>query len=133
MGFPSTLDEGTHKSQPFPEGTTIDRKVSGGNVQLADNGLPSMDFNKCTAKKMPCPEGPLRDKDLEGNKTPADMELINPTVADPLGTGADDWNSVVEFLKGLVPQSSGLGFSTWYSAPVPKGSATVGLISSISA
>nr|GEW63352.1 hypothetical protein [Tanacetum cinerariifolium] len=33
------------------------------------------------------PEGPLRDKDLEGNKTSIDMESINPTVADLSGIG----------------------------------------------
>ncbi|GJT66149.1 hypothetical protein Tco_1017629 [Tanacetum coccineum] len=32
------------------------------------------------------PEGALRDKDLEGNKTLADTEPINPIVADLLGT-----------------------------------------------
>ncbi|GKD80895.1 hypothetical protein Tco_1347734, partial [Tanacetum coccineum] len=32
---------------------------------------------------------PLRDKDSEGNKPPADMEPINPTVDDPSGTGAE--------------------------------------------
>ncbi|GKA51728.1 hypothetical protein Tco_0744924 [Tanacetum coccineum] len=31
---------------------------------------------------------PLGDKDLEGNKTPVDMEPINPTVVDPSGTSA---------------------------------------------
>nr|GFB44369.1 hypothetical protein [Tanacetum cinerariifolium] len=40
-GLPSTsLDEGTHKSQPLPEGTTTDPKDSGGNVQPAYKGLP---------------------------------------------------------------------------------------------
>ncbi|GJV97377.1 hypothetical protein Tco_1548954 [Tanacetum coccineum] len=35
--LPSTpLDEGTRKSQPFPEGTTIDPKDSGRNIQSAD-------------------------------------------------------------------------------------------------
>ncbi|GJU91793.1 hypothetical protein Tco_1304216 [Tanacetum coccineum] len=60
--FPSTLDEGTRKSQPFPEGT---------------------------AKTTSHSEGPLGGKDSEGNKIPTDMEPINPTVADPLGTGAE--------------------------------------------
>ncbi|GKB67904.1 hypothetical protein Tco_0929316, partial [Tanacetum coccineum] len=32
---------------------------------------------------------PLGDKDSEGNKPPADMEPINPTVDDPSGTGAE--------------------------------------------
>ncbi|GJZ27661.1 retrovirus-related pol polyprotein from transposon TNT 1-94 [Tanacetum coccineum] len=61
MGLPSTLDEGTRKSQPLPKG---------------------MD------KTTPCPEGPLGDKDLGGNKPPADMEPINPIIADPSGTCA---------------------------------------------
>nr|GFA33324.1 hypothetical protein [Tanacetum cinerariifolium] len=62
MRFPSTLDEGTRKSQPLPKGT---------------------------AKTTPRPEGPLGDKDSEGNKTPADIEPINLIVADPLWTGAE--------------------------------------------
>ncbi|GJY66909.1 hypothetical protein Tco_0469147 [Tanacetum coccineum] len=36
----------------------------------------------------PCPEGTLEDKDSEGNKPPADMELINPSVADLSDIGA---------------------------------------------
>nr|GEY91207.1 hypothetical protein [Tanacetum cinerariifolium] len=32
---------------------------------------------------------PLWDKDSEGNKPPVDMEPINPTVADPSGSGAE--------------------------------------------
>ncbi|GKB79408.1 hypothetical protein Tco_0946303, partial [Tanacetum coccineum] len=87
--LPSTLDEGTHKSQPLPEGTTTDPKDSGENVQPADKGLPSMDFNEGMAKTMPRLEGPLRDKDSGGNKPPADMEPINPIVANPSGTGAE--------------------------------------------
>ncbi|GJV42188.1 hypothetical protein Tco_1420628 [Tanacetum coccineum] len=86
--LPSTLDEGTHKSQPLPKGTTTDPKDSGGNVQPTDKGSPSMASNEGLAKTTPCPKGPLRDKDLEGNKSPADIEPINPTVADPSGTGA---------------------------------------------
>ncbi|GJZ59408.1 hypothetical protein Tco_0615224 [Tanacetum coccineum] len=31
--LPSTLDKGTRKSQPLPEGTTTDPKDSGGNIQ----------------------------------------------------------------------------------------------------
>ncbi|GJR89776.1 hypothetical protein Tco_0213787 [Tanacetum coccineum] len=87
--LPSTLDEGTHKSQPLPKGTTTDPKDSGGNVQSTDKGSPSMASNEGLAKTTPCPKGPLRDKDLEGNKSPADIEPINPTVADPSGTGAE--------------------------------------------
>ncbi|GKE37392.1 hypothetical protein Tco_1460797, partial [Tanacetum coccineum] len=87
--FPSTLDEGTHKSQPLPEGTTTDPKDSGGNVQPTDKGLPSTTSNKGTAKTTPRPEGTLRDKDLEGKIPPANMEPINPTVADHSRTGAE--------------------------------------------
>ncbi|GJR37226.1 hypothetical protein Tco_1212910 [Tanacetum coccineum] len=41
------------------------------------------------AKTMPRLEGPLGDKDLEGNKPHADMEPINPTITDPSGTGIE--------------------------------------------
>ncbi|GJX17613.1 hypothetical protein Tco_0218445 [Tanacetum coccineum] len=54
-GLPSTLDEGTRKSQPLPEGT---------------------------AKTTPHPEGSLGDKDSGGNIPPADIEPIHPTIAD---------------------------------------------------
>ncbi|GJT62408.1 hypothetical protein Tco_1005941 [Tanacetum coccineum] len=37
----------------------------------------------------PRPKGSLADKDLEGNKPPTDMELINPTIVDPSGTDAE--------------------------------------------
>ncbi|GKA15843.1 hypothetical protein Tco_0695590 [Tanacetum coccineum] len=37
----------------------------------------------------PCPEGSLGDKDLEGNKPPADMKLINPFIADLSGISAN--------------------------------------------
>ncbi|GKE08560.1 hypothetical protein Tco_1412111, partial [Tanacetum coccineum] len=73
----------------MPEGTTTDPKDSGGNVQPADKGLPSMASNKGTAKATPHLEEPLGDKDSEGNIPPADMEPINPTVADPSETGAE--------------------------------------------
>ncbi|GJU70852.1 retrovirus-related pol polyprotein from transposon TNT 1-94 [Tanacetum coccineum] len=39
------------------------------------------------AKTTSFPERSLRDKDSGGNKPPANMEPINPTVVDPLGTG----------------------------------------------
>nr|GEW54107.1 copia protein [Tanacetum cinerariifolium] len=64
MGLPSTLDEGTRKSQPLPEGTTTDPKDSWGNIQPADKGLPSTAFNKGTIKTTLHLEGSLRDKDL---------------------------------------------------------------------
>ncbi|GKD76174.1 hypothetical protein Tco_1334456 [Tanacetum coccineum] len=88
MGLPSTLDEGTCKSQPFPKGTTTDPEDSGGNDQPTDKGLPSTASHEGMAKTTPRPEGLLGDKDSGGNKPPADMEPINPTVADPSGTGA---------------------------------------------
>nr|GEZ25839.1 copia protein [Tanacetum cinerariifolium] len=59
--LPSTLDEGTRKSQPLPESTT---------------------------KTTPRPEGSCRDKDSVGNKPPADMKPQNPTDADLSGTNA---------------------------------------------
>ncbi|GKB07233.1 hypothetical protein Tco_0835517, partial [Tanacetum coccineum] len=61
MGLPSTLDEGTCKSQTLPESTT---------------------------KTTPRPKGSLGDKDSEGNKPPVDMEPIYPTIVDPSGTSA---------------------------------------------
>ncbi|GJT41152.1 hypothetical protein Tco_0941017 [Tanacetum coccineum] len=41
IGFPSTLDEGTRKSQPFPEGTATHPKDSRGNIQPLDRDLTS--------------------------------------------------------------------------------------------
>ncbi|GJX68424.1 hypothetical protein Tco_0304151 [Tanacetum coccineum] len=86
IGLPSILDQGTCKSQPLHEGTTTNPKDLRGNVQPVDKGLPSMASNEGTTKTMPRPEGPLRDKDSEGNKPPADMKPINPTVVDPSRT-----------------------------------------------
>ncbi|GJY05426.1 retrovirus-related pol polyprotein from transposon TNT 1-94, partial [Tanacetum coccineum] len=100
----STLDEGTRKSQPLPEGTTTDPKDSGGNDQPVDKGMPSMTSNKGTAKTTPRLEGPLRDKDLGGNKTPADMEPISPTVADPSGTGANDLYKGLNIITKLLKE-----------------------------
>ncbi|GKB23230.1 hypothetical protein Tco_0862631 [Tanacetum coccineum] len=81
---------GTHTSQPFPEGTIIDPKDSVGNKQPIDKGLPSTASDEGTAKTTPPPEGPLRDKDSEGNKTPVDMEPIHTPVADPSGTWVNE-------------------------------------------
>ncbi|GKD47145.1 hypothetical protein Tco_1271790, partial [Tanacetum coccineum] len=88
-GLHSTLGEGTRKSQPLPEGITTDPKDSVGNVQPADKRLPSTASNEGTAKTMSRPKGPIGVKDLEENKPPADMESINPTVADPSRAGAE--------------------------------------------
>nr|GEV50122.1 retrovirus-related Pol polyprotein from transposon TNT 1-94 [Tanacetum cinerariifolium] len=61
-GFPTTLDEGTRKSKPLPEGM---------------------------AKTTPRPERSHREKDSGRNKPLADMELLNTTYADLLGTDAN--------------------------------------------
>ncbi|GKB69368.1 hypothetical protein Tco_0930780 [Tanacetum coccineum] len=59
------------------------------NSLLAYKVLPSTASNEGTAKTMLRPEGSLGDKDSGGNKPPADIEPINPTVANPSGTGAE--------------------------------------------
>nr|GEW32274.1 hypothetical protein [Tanacetum cinerariifolium] len=87
-GLPSTLDEGTRKSQPLHEGTNIDSKDSMGNKQPIDTELPSMTFDEGTTKTTPRLEGSLRDKDSWENIPLADMEPIHPTVADLLGASA---------------------------------------------
>ncbi|GKF63349.1 hypothetical protein Tco_0186797, partial [Tanacetum coccineum] len=79
----------------FLETTTTTPKDTRGNDQPADKGLPSIASNEGTAKTTPRPEGPLGDKDSGGNKTPADMEPINPTVADLSGTGEPDAQPLV--------------------------------------
>ncbi|GKA14626.1 hypothetical protein Tco_0694272 [Tanacetum coccineum] len=87
-GLPSTLDEGTRKSKPLPEGTATHPKDSGGNKQPLDRDITSTTPNEGTAKTTPRPEGSLGDKDSGGNIPPADMEPIHTPVADPSGTGA---------------------------------------------
>ncbi|GKB59697.1 hypothetical protein Tco_0915883 [Tanacetum coccineum] len=88
-GLPSTqLDEGTRKSQPLPESTTINPKDSGGNVQPAEKGLPSTASDEGMVKTTPLPEGPRGDKDSKGLKPPADMEPLTNPIADTLRTGA---------------------------------------------
>nr|GEX59914.1 hypothetical protein [Tanacetum cinerariifolium] len=54
-----------------------------------DKVLPFTASNEGTAKTTPHPEGPLGEKDSEGNKPPTDMEPIHPTIADPSRTGAE--------------------------------------------
>ncbi|GKD59295.1 hypothetical protein Tco_1296804, partial [Tanacetum coccineum] len=61
MGLPSTLDEGTRKSQPLPESTNTAPKDSVGNKQPIDRGLTSMDSDEGTAKTTSRPKGSLRD------------------------------------------------------------------------
>nr|GEV18470.1 hypothetical protein [Tanacetum cinerariifolium] len=87
-GLPSTLDEGTRKSQPFPESTYIDPKDSVGNKQPIDTRLLFTTSDEGTVKTTPPPKGSLRNKDSRGNIPPDDMEPIHPTVADLLGTSA---------------------------------------------
>ncbi|GJS97838.1 hypothetical protein Tco_0804806 [Tanacetum coccineum] len=77
-----TETKGTRKSQPLPESTATPPKDSGGNVHPFDKDLTSTTYDKGTTKTTPRPEGSLGDKDSGGNKPPADMEPINPTIAD---------------------------------------------------
>ncbi|GJW33332.1 retrovirus-related pol polyprotein from transposon TNT 1-94 [Tanacetum coccineum] len=87
-GLPSTLDEGTHKSQLLPEGKKSDPKDLVGNIQPIDTGLPSTVSDEGAAKTTPLSEGTRGDKDLEGLKPPADMEPLTNPVVDPSGTDA---------------------------------------------
>ncbi|GKB93429.1 hypothetical protein Tco_0979566, partial [Tanacetum coccineum] len=86
--LPSTLDEGTHKSKPLPEGTATHPQDSRGNKQPLDRDTTSTTPNDGTTKTTPPPKGSLRDKGSGGNILPADMEPIHTLVADPSGTGA---------------------------------------------
>ncbi|GJW27242.1 hypothetical protein Tco_0041053 [Tanacetum coccineum] len=106
-GLPSTLDEGTRKSKPFPESTATPPKVSGGNIQPLDRDITSTNSNEGTAKTTPHPEGSLRDKDSAGNIPPADMEPIHPTVVDLSRTGAKDpSDKLVEASMSSLDKSS---------------------------
>ncbi|GJR03613.1 hypothetical protein Tco_0526597 [Tanacetum coccineum] len=87
-GFPSTLDEGTRKSQLLPGGKKSNPKDSLGKKQPIDTGFPSMVFDEGAAKTMPLPKGPHGDKDSEGLEPPADMEPQTNPVADPSRTDA---------------------------------------------
>nr|GEW31873.1 hypothetical protein [Tanacetum cinerariifolium] len=87
-GLPSTLNEGTRKSQPFPESTSTHPKDSGGNKQPLDRDITSMTLDEGTSKTTPRPEGSLGDKDSGGNIPPDDMKPIHTLVIDPLGIGA---------------------------------------------
>ncbi|GJS93239.1 hypothetical protein Tco_0800207 [Tanacetum coccineum] len=87
-GLPSTLDEGTRKSTPFPESNATHPKDSGGNKQPLDRDLTSMTSDEGMAKTMPRPEGSLGNKDSGGNIPPADMEPIDIFIVDPPGTAA---------------------------------------------
>ncbi|GKC61726.1 hypothetical protein Tco_1089324, partial [Tanacetum coccineum] len=67
---------------------TTDPKYSGGNVQPADKGLPSMIYDDGMVKTTPLPEELRGDKDSEGLKPPADMEPLTNPIVDPSGTDA---------------------------------------------
>ncbi|GKB41263.1 hypothetical protein Tco_0886205 [Tanacetum coccineum] len=86
--LPSTLDEGTRKLKPLPEGIATHPQDSGGNKQPLDRDTTSTTPNEGTAKTTPRPEESLGDKDSGGNIPPADMEPIHTLVADPSGTSA---------------------------------------------
>nr|GEX22219.1 retrovirus-related Pol polyprotein from transposon TNT 1-94 [Tanacetum cinerariifolium] len=87
-GLPSTLDEGTRKSQPLPEGKATRPKDSGGNIQPIDWDLTSTTSDEGTSKITSRPEGSLGDKDSGGNIPLVDMEPIHTTVDDPSETGS---------------------------------------------
>ncbi|GJU14349.1 hypothetical protein Tco_1142315 [Tanacetum coccineum] len=87
-GLPSTLDEGTRQSKPFPEGPATHPKDSGGNKQPLDRDITSTTSNEGTTKITPRPEGSLGEKESGGNIPPADMEPIHTPVANPSWTGA---------------------------------------------
>ncbi|GKB31463.1 hypothetical protein Tco_0870864 [Tanacetum coccineum] len=82
--------EGSEQSHSISLGTVPDPQDPERNIQLAtDKGLPYTASNEGTAITTTHPEGPLEDKDSEGNKSPTNMEPINPAVADHSGTGAE--------------------------------------------
>nr|GEV15439.1 hypothetical protein [Tanacetum cinerariifolium] len=75
--LPSTLDEGTSKSQPLLESTTTHPKDLGGNKQPLNRDINSTTPDEGTTKTTPRLEGSLGDKDSEGNIPPTDMEPIH--------------------------------------------------------
>nr|GEY60854.1 copia protein [Tanacetum cinerariifolium] len=56
-GLPSTLDEGTRKSKPLPEGTATHPKDSRGNKQPLDRDITFTAPDEGTTKSTPRPEG----------------------------------------------------------------------------
>nr|GEW57744.1 retrovirus-related Pol polyprotein from transposon TNT 1-94 [Tanacetum cinerariifolium] len=67
-GFPSTLDEGTRKSQPLLESTATHLKDSEGKKQPFDRDITFMTLDKGIAKTTLRPEGSREDKDLRESK-----------------------------------------------------------------
>nr|GEV64845.1 retrovirus-related Pol polyprotein from transposon TNT 1-94 [Tanacetum cinerariifolium] len=76
------------KKMKSQTGTTTHPKDSGGNKQPLDRDITFTTPYEGMAKTTLSPKGSHRDKDLEGNKPPADMEPQNPTDANLLGIGA---------------------------------------------
>nr|GEV42608.1 retrovirus-related Pol polyprotein from transposon TNT 1-94 [Tanacetum cinerariifolium] len=74
MILTSTLDEGTRKSKPLPEGTATHPKYSRGNKQPFDMDITFMTPDEGTDKTTSCPEGSHGDKDSGGDKPPTDKE-----------------------------------------------------------
>nr|GEV97226.1 hypothetical protein [Tanacetum cinerariifolium] len=89
---PTECSEQSHSvslgTVPDPQDLERNILLARGSIQPFDKDLTLMTFDKGTAKITPHPEGSLGDKDSRGNITPAGMELIHPTVADPSGTSA---------------------------------------------
>ncbi|GJS16165.1 hypothetical protein Tco_0410637 [Tanacetum coccineum] len=86
---PHKPTKGSKQSHLVFSGTEPDPQDLERNIQLASTVLPSiLDEGTRTAKTTSRPEGSLGDKDSGGNKPPAYMEPINPTVIDLSGTGA---------------------------------------------
>nr|GEX62495.1 hypothetical protein [Tanacetum cinerariifolium] len=94
-GLPSTLNEGTRKSKPFPESTATHPKDSGGNKQHLDKDITSITPDECMAKTTLHPEGSLGDKDSGGYIPPANMKPIHTLVADSSGTCAKKMSRVL--------------------------------------
>nr|GEV69179.1 reverse transcriptase domain-containing protein [Tanacetum cinerariifolium] len=69
-GLPSTLDEGTRKSQPFLESTANHPKDSGVNKQPLDRDITFMTPDEGTDKTTSRPEGLHEDKDSEETNHP---------------------------------------------------------------
>nr|GEV25443.1 hypothetical protein [Tanacetum cinerariifolium] len=96
---PSGPTEGSEQPHPLFSGNVPDPQDPERNIQRNGTRFPSTSldegtrkselFPKSTVKTMPLPKGPLGDKDLEGSKPPANMELITTTVIDLSGTDAE--------------------------------------------
>ncbi|GKC86999.1 hypothetical protein Tco_1147648, partial [Tanacetum coccineum] len=74
-GLPSTLDDGTHKSQPLPEGKATPPKDSGGNIQPLDRDLTSTTSDEGTTKTTPRPEGKT-SSEVESDTEPLQLQTF---------------------------------------------------------